>query len=84
MCEALHFKPYRQKDIALADDDFIAEKKLIGITYILRVEQMDKNSWWVCFYINDSQEWVNDTWLKTEKEAKIAVLRALNKHREKA
>ena len=31
MCEALPFKPYRQKDIewrALDDDDFIAEKKI--------------------------------------------------------
>ena len=42
---------------------------------------MDIDSWWACFYINDSQEWVNDTWLKTEQQAKRAVLRALNKHR---
>lgn len=87
MCEALPFKPYRQKDIewrTLSDDDFIAEKKLIGITYTLRVEQIDKYSWWACFYINGSQEWVNDEWLKTEKQAKRAVLRALNKHCAKA
>ena len=82
MCECLKFKPYRKKDINWTgiDDDFTAIIKLINITYTLRVEQMDVNNWWACFYINNSQEWVNDIQLKTEKQAKTEVLRALNKH----
>lgn len=87
MCEALKFNRYKKSDIQwreMAPDDFIAEIRLAGSTYTLRVEQMDKKSWWACFYINQTQQWDNSGEYATSgNAAKRQVLQALNKYRER-
>ncbi len=83
--ECLPFKYLKNNDVEwlmLAFDDFIAEIKLIGITYELRVEQMDKNAWWGCFYVNNVLEWDNNgKFQKTEITTKRQVVKALNLYR---
>lgn len=87
MCEALPFYPTRVKDVdwvELSGDDFKAEivtDSIQSFKYMLRVEQMDYNCWWFAVYVNDQQVW--DGSEISEKAAKKAALRELNKYRKR-
>jgi len=89
MCDSLPFKKYTQKDLNwdndiddVDEDDFTATIRLTNRTYTLRIEQMDRNWWWCCFYVNEEKIWDNnDNPAKTLKSAKLQVLRELNKYR---
>jgi hypothetical protein len=84
MCEAFIYKPIRQKDInwqILGDDDFYAIIKQTNREIYLRVEQMDVESWWTAFWINNTMNWQNGgSFCRTENGAKRQVLKALNNH----
>lgn len=58
-------------------DDFVRK---IGMTGLLRVEQMDKKNWWCAVYIR-GEEVHNRMWYKTCKSAKQAAVRVYMKNK---
>lgn len=61
----------------IGSNDFVRK---IGMTGILRVEQMDRKNWWCAVYIRD-KEIFNRMWYKTSKSAKQAAVRVYMKNR---
>lgn len=59
---------------AMDDDDFIRN---IGMTGVLRVEQMSRRNWWCAVYVGGEDIW-NRTRYKTCQIAKQTAIRVYN------
>jgi hypothetical protein len=64
------------KWVKIGDNDF----KYIEGDYILRIEQMAKNSWWYCLYYKDEQQM---DFANTQDKAELLVTELFTHHKEK-